>query len=69
MSEANKPHAQSPREVTYADLPLHCPMPDAEVWNLHPKVFLPIEETGRAKCPYCGAEYVLKGWDPHHKGH
>jgi uncharacterized Zn-finger protein len=22
-------------------------------------VFLPIEKTGWAKCPYCGAEYTL----------
>jgi len=27
------------------------------LWNSHPKVFLPIEETGEAKCPYCGAQY------------
>jgi uncharacterized Zn-finger protein len=23
-------------------------------------VFLPIEKTGAAKCPYCSAEYVLR---------
>jgi uncharacterized Zn-finger protein len=23
-------------------------------------VYLPIEKTGKAKCPYCGADYVLK---------
>ncbi|MGI9220367.1 MAG: zinc-finger domain-containing protein, partial [Woeseiaceae bacterium] len=23
------------------------------------KVFLPIKETGEAKCPYCGAQYDL----------
>jgi uncharacterized Zn-finger protein len=23
-------------------------------------VYLPIEQTGWAKCPYCGAEYTLK---------
>ncbi|MHB1947545.1 MAG: zinc-finger domain-containing protein [Gammaproteobacteria bacterium] len=47
-------------EVTRADLPLPCPMPDMYVWNAHPRVYLPIEKTGRAMCPYCGAEYVLK---------
>jgi len=46
-------------EVSRADLPLHCPMPDTPLWNSHPRVFLPIEETGHAKCPYCGNEYVL----------
>ena len=47
-------------EVTRADLPLHCPMDDAALWSAHPRVFLPIEETGEAKCPYCGASYRLK---------
>jgi len=23
-------------------------------------VYLPIQQTGWAKCPYCGAEYALK---------
>lgn len=45
--------------VTQKDLPLCCPMPDMELWNSHPRVFLPIEDTGRAKCPYCGAEFIL----------
>lgn len=47
-------------EVTRANLPLPCPMPDMIMWNAHPRVYLPIEKTGRAICPYCGAEYVLK---------
>ena len=46
-------------EVKRADLPVSCPLPDMMVWNSHPKVYLPIEATGRAKCPYCGADYVL----------
>jgi len=46
-------------EVSRADLPLHCPMPDTPLWSSHPRVYLPIEETGHAKCPYCGSEYVL----------
>lgn len=53
------PNAQNHYEITYADLPLHCPMPGMSLWNSHPKVYLPIEETGRAKCPYCGATYSL----------
>ena len=48
-------------EVQAADLPLACPMPEMALWNSHPRVYLPIEETGQAKCPYCGAEYTLKG--------
>jgi len=34
-------------------------MPGMYLWNSHPKVYLPIEATGRAKCPYCGASYEL----------
>jgi len=30
------------------------------LWNAHPRVYLPIEDTGFAKCPYCGAEYTLQ---------
>jgi uncharacterized Zn-finger protein len=29
------------------------------LWCSHPRVFLPLEETGKARCPYCGAEFVL----------
>lgn len=47
-------------EVTHKNLPLSCPMDDMILWNAHPKVYLPIEKTGRAICPYCGAEFVLK---------
>ncbi|MGH8710997.1 MAG: zinc-finger domain-containing protein [Burkholderiales bacterium] len=49
-----------PIEVTAKDLPLHCPMPSQLLWNSHPRVFLPIEETGEALCPYCGTRYILK---------
>lgn len=48
-------------EVTAADLPLHCPMPSMLLWNAHPRVFLPVEKTGEALCPYCGTRYTLKG--------
>ena len=47
-------------EVTERDLPLSCPSPKMALWNSHPRVYLPIEQTGWAKCGYCGAEYTLK---------
>ena len=47
-------------EITSKDLPLHCPMPNMSLWNSHPRVYLPIEDSGEAICPYCGAVYVLK---------
>jgi uncharacterized Zn-finger protein len=58
-SELMPPNAQSRYEVTPADLPLSCPMPSMSLWNSHPRVYLPIEATGWAKCPYCSAEFVL----------
>jgi uncharacterized Zn-finger protein len=47
-------------EVEPSDLPLACPMPQMSLWNSHPRVYLPIEDTGSAKCPYCGAEFTLR---------
>ncbi len=48
-------------EVSVDDLPLHCPTPAMQLWNAHPRVFLPIDKTGEAQCPYCGTLYRLKG--------
>ncbi len=47
-------------EITDKDLPLSCPMPTMQLWDAHPRVFLPIETTGHAVCPYCAAMYFLK---------
>jgi uncharacterized Zn-finger protein len=54
-----QPNAENLYQVTRADLPLSCPMPGMYLWNSHPRVYLPIEETGIVKCPYCGATYKL----------
>jgi len=54
-----EPNAVSKYQVHKSDLPLHCPMPNMSLWNSHPRVYLPIEETGRARCPYCSAEFIL----------
>ena len=35
-------------------------MPGMELWSSHPKVYLPIEKSGQARCPYCGALFVLE---------
>ena len=58
-NELIQPNAENHYTVTAADLPLSCPMPGMSQWNSHPKVFLPVEDTGEAKCPYCGAQYFL----------
>ena len=55
-----EPNAENHYEVSRADLPLHCPMDGMSLWNSHPRVYLAIEETGQAKCPYCGADFILK---------
>ena len=47
-------------KVSSADLPLSCPRPQDEVWNMHPRVYLPIGKTGDEVCPYCGARYLLE---------
>lgn len=41
-------------------LPLSCPTDEMELWNAHPKVYLPIEKTGVEVCPYCGSRFVLQ---------
>jgi uncharacterized Zn-finger protein len=46
-------------QVSSKNLPLSCPMPDMAVWNSHPRVYLPIETTGKASCPYCSATFTL----------
>lgn len=50
-------------EKTYVvhqkDLPLCCPTNEMELWNAHPKVYLPIGKTGEEVCPYCGSKYIL----------
>lgn len=53
-------NTQTRVEVSRADLPLSCPQPNQKIWNAHPRVYLPIEETGEVICPYCGTHYTLK---------
>ena len=60
VEETLKPaNAQRQVQVTARQLPLHCPLPGTYLWNSHPKVYLPIEATGTAVCPYCGTRYIL----------
>jgi uncharacterized Zn-finger protein len=53
-------NAQNRYEVTRDDVPLHCPLPGMSLWNSHPRVYLPIENSGEERCPYCGAVYILR---------
>jgi uncharacterized Zn-finger protein len=54
------PNSSLRQDVSQDDLPLHCPMQGMSTWDSHPKVYIPIEDTGSALCPYCGTYYVLK---------
>jgi uncharacterized Zn-finger protein len=45
--------------ISRAELPLKCPGDGADNWSLHPQVFLSLDATGAAVCPYCGAHYQL----------
>ena len=54
-----QPNADNHYDVTRADLPLSCPMPAMQLWNSHPKVYIPVEETGEGTCPYCSAVFKL----------
>ena len=59
----NNPESQASTqqhyEITQKDLPLSCPMPNQRLWDAHPRVYLPIEKTGKATCPYCDAKFTL----------
>lgn len=59
QNQGEQANARRTYEVTEADLPLSCPLPSMKLWNSHPKVYLPIEASGWARCPYCSAEFRL----------
>ena len=57
---ADNAQTQGVISVSRKDLPLACPPRGDNFWSQHPRVFLPIEKTGEAACPYCGARYQLR---------
>ncbi len=61
MSKQQQANTQQQYIVSEDDLPLSCPMDSMRVWDSHPKVYLPIEKTGKVVCPYCDAMFVLEG--------
>lgn len=54
------PNDKTEVTVSKSDLPLHCPTPEMSKWNSHPKVFIPLEDDGESRCPYCGTLYRLE---------
>ncbi len=62
MSEIIKQPACAEKKyiVSRQDLPFSCPTDVMELWNAHPKVYLPLEKTGEEVCPYCSSHFVLQ---------
>ncbi|MBX2881303.1 MAG: zinc-finger domain-containing protein [Granulosicoccus sp.] len=54
-----QPNSQTVVEVTRDELPLHCPTPDSSLWNSHPRVYIALDDTPEASCPYCGTTFRL----------
>ncbi len=46
--------------ISKQDLPVSCPLPSASQWNSHPRVFLTLDDNGKAICPYCSTIYILQ---------
>lgn len=59
-SDYETPNSRNVIEVGREQLPLHCPTPQMSLWNSHPRVYIPLDETPRYRCPYCGTEFVLR---------
>src|SRR5699024_12721998 len=58
----NQPHTKA-IDVVYvdeSDLPVYCPGPNSPLWSMHPRVYIEIETTKKAHCPYCGAQQQLR---------
>ena len=52
-------------KVSKEQLPLCCPQPEDDVWNMHPRVYLELEtsskeQMAKAICPYCSTQYILQ---------
>ena len=61
LNQKNNIACNEKTQVVHAhDLPLSCPMNHMSLWDAHPKVYLPIEETGTSICPYCSTLFVLE---------
>ncbi len=58
--ELNPASTEESYQISSADLPLSCPLPTMQLWDSHPRVFLPLNDKGEADCPYCGAHYSLQ---------
>lgn len=59
MNNKNKYSQTKQFVIKEADLPLSCPNSTNQLWDMHPKVYLPIKEKKTLACPYCGTQYIF----------
>jgi uncharacterized Zn-finger protein len=59
MTETVKEKQKPVIKVSKDALPACCPPKDQAHWNMHPRVYLALDSTGAADCPYCGNHFEL----------
>lgn len=47
-------------KVVTNTVPLSCPLPNMPLWNMHPKVYLAVDQDNHAMCPYCSTHYFAE---------
>ncbi len=52
------PNDRREYRITQPDRPVCCPPLDQCLWNSHPRVYLALDATGKARCPYCSAVFI-----------
>lgn len=46
-------------QVSKASLPASCPPKDTPAWDMHPRVYIELNDEKGANCPYCGNHFEL----------
>lgn len=59
MSQQESNKEQQSVKVKRSELPAYCPTEAMGLWNSHPRVYIPLDETPEAFCPYCGTRFEL----------
>ena len=61
-ASANAESSNKTQDIVYVssdELPISCPLPNDEVWNKHPRVYIPLHQVDEYKCPYCSRLFKL----------
>lgn len=61
MTDTQPTTTKTPIQVSKNSLPACCPPKEQAHWNQHPRVYLELEATGSADCPYCGNHFEMTG--------